>query len=83
MIVEPDAEVVQCHPRRQARAQTLKLMGTLPPQAEGVEQLVVDALHYLADRGHPPPQKRLEQLRLRELRWGGWMRCVLRNFGAT
>src|SRR5918993_2190980 len=56
LIVEPDAEVVQSYPRRQATAQTLKLMGSLPPQAEGVEQLVIDRLHDLADSGHPPPQ---------------------------
>src|SRR5215212_2633824 len=54
--IEPDAEVVQSHPRRQTCSQSLKLMGPLPPQAEGVEQLVVGALHDLADGGHPPPE---------------------------
>src|SRR5215208_6100329 len=31
-------------------------MGPLPPETEGVEEFVVDRLHDLADRGHPPPQ---------------------------
>ncbi len=31
-------------------------MGPLPPQTEGVEELVVDALDDLADGGYPPPQ---------------------------
>jgi len=31
-------------------------MGPLPPQAEGVEELVVDAFYDLADGGYPPPQ---------------------------
>src|SRR5215211_1779137 len=31
-------------------------MGPLPPEAEGVEELVVDALYDLADGGHPAPQ---------------------------
>src|SRR5215212_3939648 len=53
--IEPDAEVVQSHPRRQTCSQSLKLMRPLPPQAEGVEQFVVGALHNLADGGHPPP----------------------------
>src|SRR5918995_1532411 len=56
LVIEPDAEVVQSHPRRQTCSQSLKLMGPLPPQAEGVEQLVVGALHDLADGGHPPPE---------------------------
>jgi hypothetical protein len=29
---------------------------SLPPEAEGVEQLVVDAFYDLADGGYPPPQ---------------------------
>jgi hypothetical protein len=31
-------------------------MGPLPPEAEGVEELVVDAFYDLADGGYPPPQ---------------------------
>jgi hypothetical protein len=31
-------------------------VGTLPPQTEGIEELVVGALYDLANRGHPPPQ---------------------------
>src|SRR5215208_5046364 len=56
MVIEPDAEGVQSHPPRQARAQTLKLMRPLLPEPEGVEQLIVDALYNLADCGYPPPQ---------------------------
>jgi hypothetical protein len=47
---------VQCRPRRQTRSQSLKLMGALPPETEGIEELVVSALHDLADRGHPPSE---------------------------
>ena len=56
MIVEPDAEVVQSYPRRQTSPQTLKLMGPLPPQTEGIEEFVVDALYDLADGSHPTPE---------------------------
>src|SRR5215218_9550284 len=31
-------------------------MGSLPPQAEGVEELVIGVLHDLADACDPPPQ---------------------------
>jgi hypothetical protein len=31
-------------------------MGPLPPQAKGVEELVVGDLYDLADRGYPSPQ---------------------------
>jgi hypothetical protein len=54
--VEPDAEVVQRHPRRQASPRTAQLMRTIPVKAEGIEELVVDALHDLANGGHPPPE---------------------------
>jgi hypothetical protein len=56
LLIEPDAEVVQSHPRRQTCSQSLKLMGTLPPQAKGIEKLVLGALYDLADGGHPSPQ---------------------------
>lgn len=56
LLVEPDAEVVQCHPRRQARSQAAQFVGTLPVKAEGAQELVVDRLHDLADEGHPPPE---------------------------
>ena len=55
-IVEPDAEVVQRHPRCQTRPQTLELVGPLPPQSEGVKQLAIDGLYDLADGGDPPAQ---------------------------
>src|SRR5215207_4494323 len=47
---------MQRHPRRQSSSQTFDLVGPLPPQAEGVKQLVVDCLYDLADAGDPPPQ---------------------------
>jgi hypothetical protein len=56
LFIEPDAEVVQSYPRRQACPQTLKLMGPLPPQTKGVEQLVIDGFYDLADGSHPTPQ---------------------------
>ena len=56
MLVEPDAEIVQSYPGRQAAAQTLKLLRSLPPESEGVEQLVVDALHNLANASDPLPE---------------------------
>src|SRR5688572_30404759 len=56
LIVEPDTEVVQRHPRRQSGPQTLDLMGTLPPEAENVEEFVLDDLDDLTEYGHPPPQ---------------------------
>jgi hypothetical protein len=31
-------------------------MGSLSPEAEGVEEFVVDALNNLADGSHPPPE---------------------------
>ena len=56
MIVKPDAKVVQRHPRRQTGSQAFQFMGALPPEAEGVEELVVDAFDDLAYSGHPSPQ---------------------------
>src|SRR5215208_2125735 len=49
-------EVVQSHPRCQTRPQSAQLVRSLPPQAEGIEQLIVDALYDLADTGYPTPQ---------------------------
>ena len=48
--------VVQRHSCCQTRPQTLKLVGPFPPEAEGVEQLVIDDFYDLADGGDPPPQ---------------------------
>jgi hypothetical protein len=56
LLIKPDAEIVQSHPRRQTCSQSLKLMRPLPPQAKGVEQLVVGALYDLANGGYPPHQ---------------------------
>jgi len=56
VIVEPDRKVVQANPRRQAGSQPTQLMRSLPPQTEGVEELVVDVLHDLAYPCNPLPQ---------------------------
>src|SRR5215208_852326 len=56
VIVEPDAKMVQSNPRGQTCPQTLKLMGPLSPEAKSIEQLLVDALHDLANASHPLPQ---------------------------
>src|SRR5215217_3931834 len=42
--------------RRQTSSQAPQLVRPLPPEAEGVEEFVVDALHDLADGSYPPPQ---------------------------
>ena len=57
MVIEPDTKVVQSHPRRQSSTQTLDLVGTLPPQAEGIEELVIDRLDDLTYPGNPPPKR--------------------------
>src|SRR5215218_564709 len=54
--IEPHTEVVQRHPRCQTSSQASQLVRSLSPEAEGVEQLVVDAFYDLADGGYPPPQ---------------------------
>jgi hypothetical protein len=56
MVVEPDTKVVQRHPRCQSSTQTLDLVGTLSPEAEGIEELVIDRLDDLTDGGYPPPK---------------------------
>jgi hypothetical protein len=56
MVVEPDTKVVQRHPRRQSSTQTLDLVGTLLPEAEGVEELVIDRLDDLTYPSNPSPQ---------------------------
>jgi hypothetical protein len=56
LLVEPDAEVMQSYPRCQSRSQSLQLMRTIPPQAEGVEEFVVDRFDDLRYTGDPPPQ---------------------------
>src|SRR5918995_3864058 len=55
-IVEPDTEVEQGYPRGQSSSQTLKLVGSLSPEAKSVEQLIVDAFDDLTESGHPSPQ---------------------------
>src|SRR5215216_39258 len=56
LLVEPHTEVVQRHSRRQTSLQPAQLVRSLSPEAEGVEQLVVDAFYDLAHGSHPPPQ---------------------------
>jgi hypothetical protein len=57
LVIEPDTEVVQRNPRRQSGTQTLDLVGTLPPEAEGVEEFVVDRFDDLRYPGNPPPKR--------------------------
>src|SRR5215218_11149999 len=56
LLVEPDTEIVQRYPRRQASSQAFQLMGPLPPEAEGIEELVVDRLDDLAYSSYPSSQ---------------------------
>ena len=56
MVIEPDTKVVQSHPRRQSSTQTPDLVGTLSPEAEGIEELVLDRLYDLTYPGNPPSQ---------------------------
>src|SRR5215210_9421050 len=48
---------MQRHPRRQSGTQSLFLMLTLPPEAEGVEEFVIHRLYDLTYPGNPPPQR--------------------------
>src|SRR5215211_5228048 len=56
LLVEPDTEIVQRYPRRQASSQAFQLMGPLPPEAEGIEELLVDRLDDLAYSSYPSSQ---------------------------
>jgi hypothetical protein len=56
VLVEPDTEIVQRHPRRQAGSQAFQLMGPLPPEVEGIEELVIDRLDNLAYSSNPSSQ---------------------------
>jgi hypothetical protein len=50
LLIEPDADVVQGHLRRQASLKADPGMGTLVAEAEGLMHVVVDGLNDLA---HP------------------------------
>jgi hypothetical protein len=56
LLVEPHAEVMQSYPRRQPPSQSLDLMRTLPPEAEGVEEFVINRLDDLTYPSNPPPK---------------------------
>ena len=73
--IEPDAEVVQGYPCRQTRSQTLKLVRSLPPEAEGIEKLVVEKLSTI---WRIPATQRLKRLghTSRALRLGGQISCA-------
>ena len=71
LVIGPDTEIMQRHPRCQSSSQTPDLMGPLLPQAEGVKQLVVDRLYDLTNAGDPAFRP-LGQGFL-ESRLGGWM----------
>jgi hypothetical protein len=56
LLIEPDAEVVQGHLRRQASLKAAPSMGTLVAEAEGMMHFVVDGLNDLAHPGQPAAQ---------------------------
>jgi len=56
VLVEPAAASVERDRRRQACPQARQRMGTLPGQAKGREELVIDSLHDLAQPGKLAPQ---------------------------
>src|SRR5215208_2155020 len=76
LIVEPDAEVVQCNPRRQTCPQTLKLVGPLSAKAEGSVELLVYGFHNLADARRPTPQPLGPTPLVCAPRLGGQMTCA-------
>src|SRR5215211_3920323 len=47
---------MQSYPRRQPPSQSLDLMRTLPPEAEGVEEFVINRLDDLTYPSNPPPK---------------------------
>jgi hypothetical protein len=55
LLIEPDAEVVQGHFRRQTSLKAAPSMGTLVAEAEGMMPFVVDGLDELARPGQPAP----------------------------
>jgi hypothetical protein len=71
LLVEPDTEVMQSNSRCQASSQPAQLVGPLSPEAEGVEELVVEKLSTIWRTPATYRLKRLDQLRLRLLRLGG------------
>ena len=64
---------MQRHSRRQGGSQAFQLLGPLPPQAEGVEELVYDKLSMIWRMEATHFLKCLGQFRFRLLRLGGWM----------
>src|SRR5215207_3624877 len=56
LVVEPDAEVVQRNPGRQASPQPAQLMGSLRAKAKGIVELLVNRLDDLANACRPTPQ---------------------------
>ena len=62
MVIDPNTKVVQRYPRRQSSTQPLDLVGTLPPETEGIEVLVVDCLYDLTYPGNPPPRAACNEL---------------------
>jgi len=53
LTIEPDAKVMQADFGGQARLKAGQLMGPFPPQAEGVEQFVVDRFNDLPQSSQP------------------------------
>src|SRR2546421_13128633 len=53
LTIEPDAKVMQADFGRQASLKAGQIMGPFPPQAEGVEQFVVDRFDDLPQPSQP------------------------------
>ena len=56
MQLEPDTKIVQTHFGCQTSLKAGQIMRTLPSQAKGIQEFVVDGLNDLSDAGQPTAQ---------------------------
>src|SRR5918997_1273315 len=56
VFIQPHAEVMQRDLGRQTGPKSAEFMGSLPVQAKGMKQLVVDRFDHLPDAGQSAPQ---------------------------
>src|SRR4029453_841797 len=56
VFIQPHAEVMQCDLSRQTSPKPAEIMRSLPVQAKGMKQLVVDRFDDLTDSCQPAPQ---------------------------
>src|SRR5918992_2117818 len=56
VFIQPHAEVMQHDLGRQTGPKSAEFMGSLPVQAKGMKQLVVDRFDHLPDAGQPAPR---------------------------